>query len=179
MDVINFQKISDIGISKIQTREELRLKAYRCEAGRLTIGYGHTEGVKDGDVITEEQAIEFFKSDVGVIENHLNRLRQSAKIKFKQCEFDALVSLIFTIGLGSFQTSTLRKKLIARATPQECAAEFKKWIYVTQIKVEERDGKKFKFPVKVISNGLKNRRESEYKQYLDIGGDYERASMVL
>lgn len=179
MDVMNFQKISDIGISKIQTREELRLKAYRCEAGRLTIGYGHTDGVKDGDVITEEQAIEFFKSDVGVIENHLNRLRQSAKIKFKQCEFDALVSLIFTIGLGSFQTSTLRKKLIARATPQECAAEFKKWIYVTKIKVEERDGKKFKFPVKVISNGLKNRRESEYKQYLDIGGDYERASMVL
>ena len=179
MDVMNFQKISDIGISKIQTREELRLKAYRCEAGRLTIGYGHTDGVREGDTITEDQAIEFFKSDVGVIENHLNRLRQSAKIKFKQCEFDALVSLIFTIGLGSFQTSTLRKKLIARATPQECAAEFKKWIYVTQIKVEERDGKKFKFPVKVISNGLKNRRESEYKQYLDIGGDYERASMVL
>lgn len=179
MDVLNFQKISNIGISKIQQREELRLKAYRCEAGRLTIGYGHTDGVKDGDVITEEQAIEFFKSDVGVIENHLNRLRQSAKITFKQCEFDALVSLIFTIGLGSFQTSTLRKKLIARATPQECAAEFKKWIYVTKIKVEERDGKKFKFPVKVISNGLKNRRESEYKQYLDIGGDYERASMVL
>lgn len=179
MDVMSFQKISAIGISQIQTREELRLKAYRCEAGRLTIGYGHTDGVKDGDVITEEQAIEFFKSDVGAIENHLNRLRQSAKIKFKQCEFDALVSLIFTIGLGSFQTSTLRKKLIARATPQECAAEFKKWIYVTKIKVEERDGKKFKFPVKVISNGLKNRRESEYKQYLDIGGDYERASMVL
>ena len=179
MDVMSFQKISAIGISRIQTREELRLKAYRCEAGRLTIGYGHTEGVREGDEITEAQAIEFFKSDVGAIENHLNRLRQSAKITFKQCEFDALVSLIFTIGLGSFQTSTLRKKLIARATPQECAAEFKKWIYVTKIKVEERDGKKFKFPVKVISNGLKNRRESEYKQYLDIGGDYERASMVL
>lgn len=179
MDVMNFQQISDIGISKIQTREELRLKAYRCEAGRLTIGYGHTEGVREGDEITEAQAIEFFKSDVGAIENHLNRLRQSAKITFKQCEFDALVSLIFTIGLGSFQTSTLRKKLIARATPQECAAEFKKWIYVTKIKVDERDGKKFKFPVKVISNGLKNRRESEYKQYLDIGGDYERASMVV
>lgn len=179
MDVMNFQKISDIGISRIQTREELRLKAYRCEAGRLTIGYGHTEGVREGDEITEAQAIEFFKSDVGAIENHLNRLRQSAKITFRQCEFDALISLIFTIGLGSFQTSTLRKKLIAKATPQECAAEFKKWIYVTKIKVEERDGKKFKFPVKVISNGLKNRRESEYKQYLDIGGDYERASMVV
>lgn len=179
MDVMNFQKISDIGISRIQTREELRLKAYRCEAGRLTIGYGHTEGVREGDEITEAQAIEFFKSDVGAIENHLNRLRQSAKITFRQCEFDALISLIFTIGLGSFQTSTLRKKLISKATPQECAAEFKKWIYVTKIKVEERDGKKFKFPVKVISNGLKNRRESEYKQYLDIGGDYERASMVV
>lgn len=179
MDVMNFQKISDIGISRIQTREELRLKAYRCEAGRLTIGYGHTEGVREGDEITEAQAIEFFKSDVGAIENHLNRLRQSAKITFRQCEFDALVSLIFTIGVGSFQTSTLRKKLIAQATTQECAAEFKKWIYVTKIKVEERDGKKFKFPVKVISNGLKNRRESEYKQYLDIGGDYERASMVV
>ena len=44
--------------------EGLRLKAYRCTAGRLTIGFGHTRGVKSGDVITEEQALAWLDDDM-------------------------------------------------------------------------------------------------------------------
>ena len=41
--------------NKIKKFEGLRLKAYVCAAGVCTIGYGHTAGVKPGDVITEAQ----------------------------------------------------------------------------------------------------------------------------
>ena len=37
--------------NKIKKFEGLRLKAYVCAAGVCTIGYGHTAGVKPGDVI--------------------------------------------------------------------------------------------------------------------------------
>lgn len=45
--------------NKIKQFEGLRLKAYVCAAGVCTIGYGHTTGVKPGDVITEARARRF------------------------------------------------------------------------------------------------------------------------
>ena len=52
----------------------LRLKAYVCAAGVCTIGYGHTIGVKPGDVITEAQTDAFFESDIRAVENQVNAL---------------------------------------------------------------------------------------------------------
>lgn len=171
-------KISEIGIQKIKTREELRLTAYRCEAGVLTIGYGHTAGVKAGDKITEMQAVEFFKRDVAEIERYLNKMIEQGT-EFRQSEYDALISLIFTIGLGSFQMSTLRKKILSKAPATDCAAEFRKWIYVTKTFTEKNAaGELVKVKRKVVSNGLKNRRNSEYNQYLDLSGDYRHAGIL-
>ena len=171
-------KISEIGIQQIKTREELRLTAYRCEAGVLTIGYGHTAGVKAGDKITEMQAVEFFKRDVAEIERHLNKMIEQGT-EFRQSEYDALISLIFTIGLGSFQMSTLRKKILSKAPATDCAAEFRKWIYVTKAFTEKNAaGELVKVKRKVVSNGLKNRRNSEYNQYLDLSGDYRHAGIL-
>ena len=50
--------------NKIKQFEGLRLKAYVCAAGVCTIGYGHTTGVKPGDVITEARASERDDKDV-------------------------------------------------------------------------------------------------------------------
>lgn len=171
-------KISEIGIQIIKTREELRLTAYRCEAGVLTIGYGHTAGVKAGDKITEMQAVEFFKRDVAEIERYLNKMIEQGS-EFRQSEYDALISLIFTIGLGSFQMSTLRKKILSRAPAIDCAAEFRKWIYVTKTFTEKNAaGELVKVKRKVVSNGLKNRRNGEYNQYLDLSGEYRHAGIL-
>lgn len=171
-------KISEIGIQKIKTREELRLTAYRCEAGVLTIGYGHTAGVKAGDKITEMQAVDFFKRDVAEIERYLNKMIEQGT-EFRQSEYDALISLIFTIGLGSFQMSTLRKKILSKAPATDCAAEFRKWIYVTKTFTEKNAaGELVKVKRKVVSNGLKNRRNSEYNQYLDLSGEYRHAGIL-
>lgn len=46
--------------------EGLRLKAYIDTVGVRTIGYGHTKGVKKGDVITREQAEAFLDEDIAV-----------------------------------------------------------------------------------------------------------------
>ena len=45
-------KISEYAEAVMKEHEGLRLKAYRCPAGVLTIGYGHTLNVKPDDVIT-------------------------------------------------------------------------------------------------------------------------------
>ena len=47
-------KTSQNGIDLIKRFEGCRLTAYRCAAGVPTIGYGHTEGVKMGQRITQE-----------------------------------------------------------------------------------------------------------------------------
>ena len=49
-------KISQEGLALIKKFEGCELEAYKCAAGVLTIGYGHTKGVTDGMQITKAQA---------------------------------------------------------------------------------------------------------------------------
>ena len=51
-------KVSEKGLAIIKKYEGCRLTAYVCPAGKLTIGYGHTKGVKKGQKITQAQAEE-------------------------------------------------------------------------------------------------------------------------
>lgn len=134
-------KISDKGIRLICSFEGLELKAYLCPAGVWTIGIGHTKNVKKGDVITKEQAIQYFKDDVRPIEDYLNKL----DICETQGQFDALVSFIFNLGVGNFKSSTLLKKIKNKASDEEICAQFRRWVYA--------GGKKL--------NGLVRRREAE------------------
>lgn len=134
-------KISDKGVRLICSFEGLELKAYLCPAGIWTIGIGHTKGVKKGDVITKEQAIQYFKDDVRPIEDYLNKLN----ICETQGQFDALVSFIFNLGIGNFRKSTLFKKIKNKASNDEICAQFRRWVYA--------GGKKL--------NGLVRRREAE------------------
>ena len=95
--------------NKIKKFEGLRLKAYVCAAGVCTIGYGHTTGVKPGDVITEARADAFFESDIRAVENQVNAL----PLNLGQYQFDAVVSFCFNVGIGKFKKSTLYKKIRA------------------------------------------------------------------
>lgn len=54
-------KTSYIGRNLIKAFEGYRSEAYLCPAGKWTIGYGHTSGVKEGDTCTKEQAISTFR----------------------------------------------------------------------------------------------------------------------
>ena len=116
-------KISSDGLELIKRYEGLRLKAYKCPAGIPTIGYGHTRGVTMGMTITEEIADRLLQEDVAPIERLLNGM----KINFRQGQFDALCSWIFNLGSGSFNSSTLKKKIVAGAPDKEILVEIRKW----------------------------------------------------
>lgn len=118
-------EISNRGIELIKKFEGLRLTAYRCSAGVLTIGYGHTRGVKAGDLITARQADEFLREDVRSAELVVNL---DVKVWLSQGQFDALVSFVFNLGAGNFVKSTLLRKL-NDGNYVGAADQFGRWIY--------------------------------------------------
>lgn len=116
---------SRLGLRLIKDFEGLRLGAYQCPAGMWTIGWGHTKGVHQGQVITEAQACDYLVEDVAPIERLLNAIG----INFRQEQFDALVSWIFNLGSGNFQHSTLLKKIMTNASDEDICAEIVKWVH--------------------------------------------------
>ena len=53
-------------IQQLMVMEGHSLEAYKDEAGVPTIGYGHTKGVRMGDRISEQWAVELLKMDIQV-----------------------------------------------------------------------------------------------------------------
>jgi len=143
-------KTSEKGIEFIASHEGFRLKAYKCPAGVWTIGYGHTKGVMPGDVITKEHAIEYLKEDVRDAENAVKRYLNN----LNQNQFDALVSFVFNVGSGNFQSSTLLKKAIVNPNDRSISAEFMKWN-----KAKNSSGVLVELP------GLTKRRQQEANLY--------------
>lgn len=86
------------------------IRAYLCPAGKWTIGYGSTKGVRSGMNITKEEAEELLIKDVAVYEEAVNRL---VKVPLTQNQFDALVSFVFNLGEPNFARSTLLRRLNA------------------------------------------------------------------
>lgn len=121
---MNLMKISQKGIDLIKKFEGCKLYAYRDSVGVPTIGYGHTKNVKMGMSITQQQAEQFLKEDIVPIEKELNGLC----INFSQNQFDALCSWIFNLGVGNFNNSTLKKKIIAKACDEEITDQIVKWV---------------------------------------------------
>ena len=142
---------SERGINMIIAFEGMELNAYKCPAGVWTIGVGHTgevDGVpvKRGMLITQAKAKELLREDLKKVELYLNR--QSFAGRLTQGQFDALVSFLFNVGSGAFQTSTMRKCLCT-GDFEGAAAQFGRWIFGTV------NGKKEQLP------GLVTRREKE------------------
>ena len=142
-------RISKQGLDFIKSFEGLRLKSYQDSIGVWTIGWGHTRGVKKGQVITKEQAEQFILDDLAPIEKHLSADLASDNVT--QHEFDALCSFCFNLkdGIRQYMGSTLRRKLKA-GDKLGAANEFPRWCHA--------DG--------VVVNGLKRRRNAERAMFL-------------
>ena len=149
-------KISEYAEEFLKEHEGLRLKAYRCSSGVLTIGYGHTRTVKMGDVIDKDTAERFFVEDVEAVERLVDR-EPFAK-DLSQGQYDALVSFLFNVKYSSYQTSTLRRKIINNVNDVTIPDEFRRWVYGTDPVTK----KKIKLP------GLVKRREWEASMYEDL-----------
>ena len=101
-------KISLEGLSLIKKFEGCRLKAYYCSGGVMTIGYGHNGGVKETDVITQDEADKLLKGDILKFEQYVS---DNVKVDLDQSQFDALVAWTFNLGPGNLRESTMLKKL--------------------------------------------------------------------
>ena len=147
-------RLSQNGVNFIKSHEALRLKAYQDSKGVWTIGWGHTKGVKPGDVITRAQAEQFIRDDFARVERTLNADLVSGRDKplVTQNEFDALCSLVFNIGSGAYLDSTVRRK-IRQGDKMAAARAFKMWVYSNHKFVQ----------------GLANRRADEVRLFLQSG----------
>lgn len=97
-------KLGPRGETLIKSYERLRLQAYKAAPHETvwTIGWGHTRGVRQGDVITEEQAHLHFLDDVLPLEAALMLVRAPLTPSMT----DALISLMFNCGKGAIARGT-------------------------------------------------------------------------
>lgn len=141
------------GVEFIIKHEGNKLKAYKCPAGVLTIGCGHTgPDVKVGMEITEEQSRKLLAKDLKSREDFLTK--QLGRAQTNQNQFDAMISLMYNIGNGAFAKSSVLRNH-KNAEYKAAAESFLLWDKATV------HGKK------VVLPGLKTRREHEQKLYLE------------
>lgn len=150
----NTMKTSQQMVNLIMQWEGFRAKAYRCPAGVLTVGYGHTGADVAADThVNENEAAGMLLSDLAVVERSVESMALGAGLALAQNQFDALVSLAFNIGAARLRRSMLWRKISNHAQAEEIASEFRRWIY--------SNGK--------ILPGLVKRREREASIYSGLG----------
>ena len=100
---------SELLFQKLMEFEGCRLEAYFDEAGVLTIGYGHTHDVREGDRAAKQVL------KLGVCRT--------------QGQLDALTSFVFNLGIGQLRKSTLLRVIKRQGSASEIRREFKRWVY--------------------------------------------------
>jgi lysozyme len=96
-------RCNEQGLAIIKEFEGCRLSAYQDQNNVWTIGYGHTAGVKEGDVCTQEQADAYMVQDLANVEAGIAKL---VKKPLSSNQFSALCSFVYNIGLSHFNAST-------------------------------------------------------------------------
>ena len=144
-------EVNKAGRDLIKKFEGCKLKAYKCPAGLWTISWGLTfypDGtkVKEGDVITQQQAEDYFNA---IVDDFAKKVDALIKSNVSDNNFSALVSFTFNVGIGNFQRSTLLRKVNANPKDATIPAEFRKWV--------RANGE--------VLKGLVRRREAEAKLY--------------
>ena len=148
-------KVSQKAIILIKHHEGVRNKPYKCPAGLWTVGVGHLIG--DGKSLPAEWNRTFTNEEIdALLKRDLSRFelgvcKMLPSVQLKQCEFDALVSFSFNLGLGTFQRSTIRQALLRG--DKEAAME-------SLVKYCKAGGK--------ILKGLQNRRLDEKRLFLGV-----------
>ena len=141
---LNFIKIKEGG---------LYLKAYQDSGAVWTIGWGSIydfdkqRAVQKGDVITQAQAQKWLEMETS--QNAID-LKNLIKVPINNNQLNALISLVYNIGINGFKASTMLKLLNSGADKQTVALQFDRWIYDNG----------------VINKGLVNRRNAEKKLFL-------------
>lgn len=135
------------GLELLKHFEGLRAEPYFDQGGKLTIGYGHLIRENERFVsLSEAEAEALLAQDVKLAEAIIKR---KVTVTLNENQFAALVSLIFNIGSGGFEKSTLLQ-VLNRGDLAGAADEFPRW---------NKIGRQ-------ASDGLSRRREAERALFL-------------
>ena len=151
--IMTHYQLTKFDIDKIKSFEGFRPKAYKPVPTEkyYTIGYGHYGAdVKPSMVITEQRAEELLKQDIAKFQSYVNNLGVCTTYP----QFAGLVDFVFNLGTNALATSTLLKKIRAKASEAEIRYQFSRWVY--------SNGKKLP--------GLVKRRQWEADRYFDKEG---------
>ena len=136
--------VSASALVSIVTYEGYRDKAYIPVPGDVpTVGFGTTEGVKPGDTITPPVALGRALTDIDKFDK---MIRSCIRVPLHQHEYDAFLSLSYSIGGSAFCKSTLVRELNDERYGEACK-QILRWD---------------KFKGKPLA-GLTRRRAAEYK----------------
>lgn len=141
-------KINDAGLGLIMFWEKCKLKAFKPTDDPTepwTIGWGDTENVKEGMIISQADAD---RRLLKRLDKFCKAVTAMIKVDVTDNQYSALVSLCYNIGIAALKGSTLMKKLNF-CDYHGAAAEFDRW---------NKDGGK-------VCEGLVNRREQERKLF--------------
>lgn len=153
------KSLSSIGFELIKQFEGLhdgnkatvRLEPQKDAVGLYTLGYGARYD-KDGKLVTEAtkaiskaEAEALLRRDISIAELFVDKV---VTCPLSQNQYDALCSLVYNIGSGNFERSTLLQNINNGAPVTE--GNFTSWSYA------RKDGQLVQF------KGLINRRKAEY-----------------
>ena len=116
-------KVSGTGKLFIKKQEGYSAEVYRDGEHNRAGGWGHSTMLPIGSKWPKKYWETCFSRDIQAVENCL---RRNVKVAMTQGQVDALASLVFNIGCGSFERSTLLKRLNA-SDYVAAAAEFARW----------------------------------------------------
>ena len=120
--------------------------------GYGTIKYPNGTAVKEGDVITQQEADDIFAYQVDTDYAPNVDLLVTSDVPINQDQFDALVSFTYNVGVNAFADSTLLKKVKVDPNDPTIRDEFMRWVYVNGVVVQ----------------GLVNRRQKEADYYFNV-----------
>ena len=122
-------RINEAGLDIIKYYEGWSSRPYKCPAGIATIGYGSTWDINGEKVnmnhkkVTKEQGEALLLRELRHVDHAIRKL---VKAELTENMYSSLASIIYNIGSGNFQRSTLRMKL-NRGWYEAAADEFPKW----------------------------------------------------
>ena len=111
-------------IAMLQRHEGLRLKPYKCTAGKVSIGYGRN---LDDMGISEVEAMVLLRHDIERCYDELSVFSWFADLD--QVRQEALVDMLFNLGLPTFLEFKKTLKFVAEGKYSQAAEEMlrSKW----------------------------------------------------
>jgi len=112
-----------------------------------TLYAGLTKGIREGMICTEDQGDAMVRKELNVYEDAIDRL---VKVPLTSNQFSALTVLVYNIGVGAFERSTLLK-VINQGKQNQIPAQWLRW--------NKAGGK--------VIKGLERRRKAELVLFLE------------